>query len=212
MKKLIVPAVLVLAVGIAGCGGGGGGGGEASSGSTPSGVCEPCIDDGGCEDGLACQACTGSCSPTGNRCTGFSGGGTLRCNGVSFPGGCANIAGTWTLTESVTGSCTAAGDSQPIDESGTGSITFVQNGCDVSYTVPGVNATRRGTIVGNRIRLVGPFLVAADSSVSFSDNQAVVEGTVSDGTLDLSGTGHATGQANGVLISCEGMSTASGSR
>jgi hypothetical protein len=215
MKRVGRRSVLLVAMlTLAACGGSGGGGQSNSAANAITGVCATCQSDTDCEDGLQCQACTGGCTGTLHRCAGLDDSSTtVSCADGTYPAGCADIAGLWTLTETVDGQCTAAGETDPIDQSGTGTVTFEQNGCAVSYTVPETSIVRSGTIVGNRMRLTGPFLEAvAGSGASFSQNTVTIEGTVSGNQLSLSGDGVGGGTINGVPFSCTGSSTATGTQ
>ena len=212
MRRAFVGGVLSVALSLTGCGGGGDGDGGAPS-KEPSGVCEACVTSADCEDGLVCQPCLSNCGGEGSRCAGLGGAATptISCGRAAYAGGCANVAGDWNVTEEVMASCTARGETYDIDESGSGTVTFEQRGCEVSYTAE-MGITRSGKIVGNRMRLVGRFLVSTDPSVRFSPNVAVVDGTVSGSSMDLMGTGVARTNISGVHVSCEGQSTANGYR
>jgi hypothetical protein len=97
--------------------------------------------------------------------------------------------------------------------SAAGSLTFVQNGCEVQYTVPEINGSRGGVIVGNRMRLSGPFLLPVpDADVRFNENLVTIEGTVTANRMSLMGTGRSSGSVDGIGFRCDGMSTAEGSR
>jgi len=211
--SVILGSVLCTVLLVTGCGGGGD---DDAPSNVPSGACAPCGATMACEDGLVCQACQGECSGTERRCSGHSSSTAeaLSCDGTSYPGGCINVAGRWTVTESVEGECTIDGESEDIDQEGTASVQFTQTGCDVSYSISneGVTVSRSGKVVGNRMRLTGPFLVARDGSVSIGKNQSVVDGAVTGNRLDLRGLAEADGKAQGKRFTCTGTSRATGTR
>jgi len=205
--------IAVLAL-LSACGGGGGHGGNQTTSSGLTGVCDSCATDSDCEDGLVCQPCSQDCSGSALRCTGSAGGAAdvLSCQDGLYPAGCANIAGTWALSEDADISCTMDGDTEPLDASGSAVVTFVQQGCQVSYRVPGLDVERRGIVVGNRLRLSGPFLVATESGVSIRDNVVTVEGTVQGRQMQLTGSAHGSGSSHGHPFTCDGSSTANAYR
>ncbi|MCK6554924.1 hypothetical protein L6Q96_10145 [Candidatus Binatia bacterium] len=213
MKKTWSCVALAVGIGLSGCGGGGDGDGGAPS-QEPSGVCEACVSNADCEDGLYCQPCLSNCGNEGSRCAGLGGSGasTISCGRAAYAGGCADVAGEWYLTEEVMATCTARGESFDMDESGGGTVSFEQKGCEVSYTVPETNMTRSGKIVGNRMRLVGRFLMSTDPGVRFKPNITVIDGEVKGSNLSMMGTGLARANISGVQVSCEGQSTAEGYR
>ena len=220
MKKMsflasVAMAGMVLLLG--GCGGDGDdGNGEGGTELWPSGTCDICQTVADCEDGLVCQSCEGDCEETTKRCCGLStaSSGTLTCSNTSFPAGCVNIAGSWTISESIQGECTIDGESDDLNQEGTAVVNFVQNGCDVQYTIEseGVSLKRSGKIVGNRMRLTGPFLVAIVPGVSFGRNLSIVDGTVDGDRMDLTGTAEGDGNIQGQGFTCSGTSTATGTR
>lgn len=212
IKDCLTVVLLAATLTAAGCGGGGGGGDNAT---TITGLCETCDSDVDCEAGLKCQECLSGCTGEVRRCVGLDDESDrrLQCDGGSYPAGCVNIAGTWTATEELNGQCFIAGDDIPLEQSGTATVFFNQNGCDVSYTVPQVG-DRTGTIVGNRMRLEGPFLVVIDDSVAiaFTENRAMLEGTVDGNHMSLMGEGRARGVVEGEDLTCNGMSVADAHR
>src|SRR6266550_6123486 len=82
-------------------------------------------------------------------------------------GACPDLAGVWTVTESVNLTITINGDPDVQTQSGTGGITFTQSGCTVTYyqDVPDPNtgdtyrAQRVGTISGNTVTFTGIAMV-----------------------------------------------------
>lgn len=213
MKRGFVCVAMLVGLGASACGGGGDGDGGAPS-KLPSGVCQTCVTSADCEDGLICQPCRSNCGGQGSRCAGMDGVGTptLSCGRAGYSGGCASVAGNWYISEEVMASCTGGGETIDFDGSGGGTVTFEQRDCEVSYTAPDTGISRSGKIVGNRMRLLGRFLVSADPSVRFSPNIAVIDGTVSGSSLSATGTGLARTEIAGVRVSCEGQSSADGYR
>lgn len=122
--------------------------------------------------------------------------------------GCVNIAGQWDVTESVTITCQLQGESDTLTQSGSGTVTMQQSGCNISYTVPQINVIRAGTIVGDTLHLTGPFVVFQPGVVATENNLTIV-GTVENGRrIPLSGTGVASGSLEGIPFTCNGTSTA----
>ena len=121
-------------------------------------------------------------------------------------GGCADVAGTWTGTESAIVSCVAEDEVITDTLSSEGTAVFEQDGCLVSYTVPGFDVTRSGVIDGDRLYLSGPFIVIADGGVQLTQNTMVLAGTLSGDQLSLSGVGWAQGTVDGTSASCTGDS------
>lgn len=99
------------------------------------------------------------------------------CNGPFISGGdlsreeCVNIDGKWRASESVTVTC--EGDTETI--SGSETVFIMQNGCDVSYPPPSIDAPRSGKIDGNNISLSGSFVVPLVGGVNFSKNIVTLE-------------------------------------
>ncbi len=121
---------------------------------------------------------------------------------------CANIAGQWDATETITVTCVAQGfPPETITQTGSGSITMQQSGCNISYTIPQINFLRSGTINGNSIHMTGKFVEAPQCVIT--QNLVTVDGTVeNDRRISLSGTGVAEGTCEGVFVRCDGTSTA----
>ncbi len=186
------------------------------TGLLPSGTCDTCQTVADCEDGLVCQSCEGDCTATTKRCCGLSteSSGTLTCDNAPYPAGCLDIAGSWTITESIQGECIFGGVREDLSQDGTAVVNFVQNGCNVEYTIEtgGISVRRLGKIVGNRMRLKGPFLAATVPDVSFGKNVSIVDGTVNGQSMYLTGTAEGDGSFQGQNFTCSGSSTATGTR
>jgi hypothetical protein len=142
---------------------------------------------------------------------GIAGALTLRPFDLQPPD-CADIAGTWSGTETIALTCTAAGEnlSEMISDSGT--IIITQTGCDVGFTLPGFNLGRTGQVQGNTMSFSGPFLVPLLEGIMFDSNSMTALGTVNGDQISLSGTGSATGTVEGLSATCTGTSTASFTR
>ena len=80
--------------------------------------------------------------------------------------------------------------------------------------VPELDVGRHGKIVGNRLRLSGPFLAVIDDSVGvdFDENEANLEGTVNGNFMSLMGEGGARGDIEGESLSCNGFASADAHR
>lgn len=120
------------------------------------------------------------------------------------PEACANINGTWTEEATVRLECVPEDESDTYTESGRGSIS--QQGCNVSYTVAGVQ--RRGTVVGRTVTLTGPAGIA-QPGVTLTVNTFTFTGTISaDGRrIDATGVGQISGSYAGGSVSCRLNST-----
>jgi hypothetical protein len=120
---------------------------------------------------------------------------------------CADIAGNWNFSESGTVTCTIGGETETETVSGTGTYTIEQNGCNISWEVPGFDAPRTGTIEGKNIQVSGKFVVA--EGASFTQNTLTAQGTLSEdnNTINLNSSGIATGTIEGMSFSCTGTST-----
>lgn len=130
-----------------------------------------------------------------------------------LPTVCANIAGTWNVTENVTVTCTVAGEPPETDTtSGTGRTTITQNGCAISYVVPEVGLTRTGVIDGQHVRFTGPLALALASDVQFSRNSVTIEGDLQGNSIVAQGSGTAAGTAQGSSFVCTASSTATFTR
>jgi hypothetical protein len=146
-------------------------------------------------------------------CSGDDGPASTSNSTTSVPTVCANVAGTWNVTEDVTVTCTLAGQPAETDTvRGTGSTTITQNGCAISYVVPHVDITRTGTIDGQHVRCTGPFALGLSGEVQFSQNSMTMEGDLQGDTLVLQGTGTASGTAQGSTFVCTGDSKATFTR
>lgn len=117
---------------------------------------------------------------------------------------CEDISGAWSGTESGTVMCSIGGEDVTQTLSSTGIIVIEQSGCNISYTLPGVGIERTGTIDGSSINFSGPIAVPDVEGVTFTENNATVEGMVDGDTMTLAGTGSASGSFGGLSFSCEG--------
>jgi hypothetical protein len=126
---------------------------------------------------------------------------------------CADIAGTWDASETVTTTCTAAGHTETTTRSGEDTIDIEQDGCQIRWEVPDVDAPRTGVVTGNSLHATGDFLLAdaLTGDATFTKNQADIQGTIEGNTIHLSGTGIATGtlcsDGHCSEFSCTGTST-----
>lgn len=132
------------------------------------------------------------------------------CDGSDLPcPPCANIAGIWNASETVTLTCCLGGDCETQPLSGTDTITIQQNGCNISYDIDlGVYGTftRTGTIDGNKIHLSGLFVILQPWCTA-TQNTIDINGTVNGDQIDLQGSGIANGSCDGSSFSCTGDST-----
>jgi len=121
---------------------------------------------------------------------------------------CVNIAGPWYGSESGTVTCSGGGESETFPIYGSGNVTIIQNGCNVTYNVPGITASRSGTVSGNSIQVSGPMILPVDSDVIVTQNTYTASGTISaDGrSMNLSGSGSAAGIYEGINYTCTGTS------
>jgi hypothetical protein len=105
--------------------------------------------------------------------------------------------------------CVYDGESDTETVSGTGTVAINQNGCNVSYVPPNINAPRVGKIEGNAISFSGSFVVPLVGGVNFSQNIVTLKGPIIDEQdFTLNGSGIATGTVEGVGFKCTEDSTA----
>jgi hypothetical protein len=121
---------------------------------------------------------------------------------------CPNIAGTWNFTQTGNLTVSIAGQTitEPISESGSGTVT--QNGCNVTWTDPTNGVTMSGTITGHTIHGSGT-LLGSDPEFTITQDTLSWSGTVSTDrrTVTVNGTGYASGFYQGWFFSCNGNET-----
>lgn len=112
---------------------------------------------------------------------------------------CPNIAGKWYFTDSGTITQTIGGQSQTQSISQSGTVNIVQNGNDISWTVPGTNYIRKGSINGRNIQVSGIFGIPVSNDVVVTKNIFTATGTIStdNRTINMQGTGKAEGTYSG---------------
>lgn len=125
---------------------------------------------------------------------------------------CTDIAGTYNVKETATITCTIGGETETISESGQATIFLEQNGCHVSFNVPGVTVIREGELIGNTLILSGPFVIPLGNEVSLTKNQFTATVTLDDEHNDeynftFKGSGIAEGTVDGISFLCTGNST-----
>ena len=119
---------------------------------------------------------------------------------------CVNVAGTWNGSETVTVTCTVAGETATDTFYGAGTIVIQQNGCSISYDLGGV--TRTGTVQGSNVEISGPFIIPAPG-VTVTQNLFTGTGTTDGSTMTLNGSGVASGTVSGLgPFTCTGTSYA----
>jgi hypothetical protein len=119
---------------------------------------------------------------------------------------CANIAGAWRASETVTITCCSEGYCETETYSETGTINIQQNGCNISYGSGPY--TRKGTIDGNKIKMSGLFAIfEPGSGCTATQNSFVLNGTVDGNQMNWQGSGILKGQCDGFSFSCTGRST-----
>jgi hypothetical protein len=140
-------------------------------------------------------------------CDGPMGSGAATANISVAAAVCAQVAGTWTVTDTATVSCSGSFGSGSDTVTETGTITIAQSGCDISFRSP-ANTQRTGTVTGNAIQFSGPMALSSPG-VSFNENRISFSGTVSSDArrIDLTGTGRAAGSIQGSPGSCTATST-----
>jgi len=134
------------------------------------------------------------------------------CNGEFQSSGslssiqCVNLAGPYDADEEATFTITYAGQSETLTESGRARVELTQSGCTLSYTVPGVNAMREGTLNGNLLVLEGPLVIFAEG-VSVQENSFRAEVRINNNyDFSFSGTGRARARYQGQTITVVGTS------
>jgi|Deesub1362B_J571_1020462.scaffolds.fasta_scaffold00011_185 hypothetical protein len=120
---------------------------------------------------------------------------------------CVNIAGEWDYYETLTYTCTYAGETESETVSGSGTLTIYQDGCNVRWTVPGFDVDRTGTIEGDNIQVSGEFMVPLVGGINLTENIFTASGTISGDEINMRGTGSAKGTYEGMSFSCTGTST-----
>jgi hypothetical protein len=125
----------------------------------------------------------------------------------------ANIAGTWSGTETVRYTIRAMGQSESSSQSGSGSVLIQQKGSQIWYERKwsGMGSsgtvTRKGTIRGNHVTFTGPFVVLAPG-FKVTKNTCTIQGDLVGNTIRLTGSGSAAGSYQGVSGTVDGTSTA----
>ncbi len=120
---------------------------------------------------------------------------------------CANIAGEWNISENVTMNCTISERTTSQSLSVAGTSIIQQNDCRIIYDVPGHDFTRNGTVDGDGIRISNAFLLPFEGNVSVTENTFSAEGTISGDSINVEGSGSATGTVDGERFSCIGSNT-----
>jgi hypothetical protein len=138
--------------------------------------------------------------------------GSTGCR-VDIIQGCVNIAGPWRYTETGTLKCCAEGVCVTETIKDTGTITFQQNGCKISFSFKqdGYTITRKGGIDGNNVKFSG-ILALPDPNCNFSRNIINYSGSVIGNQMNLKGTGEVIATCDGISISCTARSTVGLSR
>jgi hypothetical protein len=137
-----------------------------------------------------------------------------QCGDPNAPS-CVDISGDWFAEETVTVTCSILGETETETQDGSGWTYVSQNGCSISYPAIGadsigVDITRSGAVDGNRVTVSGPLVYALEPgvSVSFSQNLATAGGTATSNEINFTGSGSASGTADGYSFNCTGTSTA----
>lgn len=140
-------------------------------------------------------------------CDGPLGSGAASATVTVAAAACAQVAGTWAVTDTATVRCSGSFGSGSDTITETGTISITQSGCNISFRSP-ANTLRTGTVSGNTIQFSGP-LALSSPGVTFTENQISFSGTVaSDGRrIDLTGSGRAAGSIQGQPGSCTATST-----
>jgi len=127
---------------------------------------------------------------------------------------CPDIAGKWNFTNSGTVTCTGGGETDTEYPSGSGTVCISQNACNVSWRDPVFNQSRSGTVSGNTIQVSGIFAVPLVGDVNFTQNSYSASGTISEDTktINLNGSGTASGSYEGIDFSCSGTDKATFTR
>lgn len=141
-------------------------------------------------------------------CGGGGGGG--GGGGPDEPAECANVAGTWRVTETAYLDCDENLDPfVPESVSGSGTVEIEQDGCKVSYRVPQLDVERRGVVGLDFIEMSGP--LARVEGVRVIDNVLDVQGAIDSeqpSSFDVTGSGRLTLAYEGERGSCTATSSA----
>ena len=136
-------------------------------------------------------------------------------NDLECPPPCVNIAGDWHITETLSVTICEGGDCQNLSESGSGTVTYQQDGCNISYDVylPGYGTyTRNGSIDGSNFHFSGIFLIRMPSGCKATTNVLNIYGTVNGDQSNSTGTGIAEGTCDGSNFKATGQSISTGTR
>lgn len=122
---------------------------------------------------------------------------------------CADISGQWSVTETITATCTVLGQTETLTESGSGRVSINQTGCSFSYRMPGTQVIRTGTVSGRTVRINTPLATDLFPGAEFSEVSSQIEGTLQGDTLMQSmGQARLRGTFQGVDFSCSATSRA----
>jgi len=138
------------------------------------------------------------------------------CNGSDLPCAappeCANIAGTWSVSETATVRCCIGSECESETISGSDTVTMRQQGCRAGYEVclPGYGCYERsGTVTGNTVSLSGPFLIMDPAyDCNIAQNILNLNGTLNGNRISFRGSGRTSGSCEGMTFSCTGETTA----
>jgi hypothetical protein len=128
---------------------------------------------------------------------------TPTSNPWSGVGNCPNIAGDYSVTETVTMTIASQGQSETVTETGTVSVRITQTGCSFSYQAVDPTGTfspvtRTGTINGNTLTLQGDaYVLTTDPALRVTSNTMNASGTISGNTLTINSTGYVVGTYDG---------------
>lgn len=120
---------------------------------------------------------------------------------------CVNLAGSWQVTDTVSLTCRLGGESESLEESGSGRAVIEQNGCEIRIESPIADLPRIGSIDGNRVKLSGQFIVPTPQA-RVTENTLSFDQTIIDrNDFTLIGVGSVKGSLGGSSFTCEGDTT-----
>jgi hypothetical protein len=116
---------------------------------------------------------------------------------------CLDLAGDWTATAAIHGSCCLLGSCTQLPPGGSGILTLTQSGCDVC-TQALANVSECGTVTSDTLQLGGRWVICANGTEI--SNHFSVQGPASATEFHLTGSGIAQCEVQGYTATCTASS------